>query len=230
MLDQRSLDRQNNRSTNDEHPPVSTRGGILYGVLVWLLLNPGAATGQPTSTLTAMDYVQIQQLVNRLNFALDYCGSGGRAFADLFVDGGRYVIDRGDGKPTVRDTRDALIALAGGPGCESRRTVPSSYILHLAESLVIEATADGARGTSYAIYPASAGRYLNDDTAGQLGFYHDEYSPDDHRLAAALAPSRVEPAGRGRHSLTRLSGLRMAAGSSFCFWFPWPSRERDLSC
>ena len=145
------------------------------GYLVWLLLNPGAATGQPTSTLTAMDYVQIQQLVNRLNFALDYCGSGGRAFADLFVDGGRYVIDRGDGKPTVRDTRDALIALAGGPGCESRRTVPSSYILHLAESLVIEAAADGARGTSYAIYPASAGRYLNDDTAGQLGFYHDEY-------------------------------------------------------
>ena len=153
--------------------------------LVYSLLNPGAASGQPAA-LTAMDYVQIQQLVNRLNFALDYCGNGGRAFADLFVAGGRYVIDRGDGQPMVRDTRDALIALAGGPGCESRRTPPSSYVLHLAESLVIEATADGARGTSYAFYPSNAGKYLNADTAGQLGFYHDEYvrTPNGWRVRA----------------------------------------------
>ncbi len=143
--------------------------------LAWWLLNPGAASGQAPAQLAAMDYIQIQQLVNRLNFALDYCGNGGQTFAELFVAGGRYVIDRGDGQPVVRNTRDALIALAGGPGCESRRTAPSSYILHLAESLVIEATADGARGTSYAFYPSSAGRHLNDETAGQLGFYHDEY-------------------------------------------------------
>ena len=153
--------------------------------VLWLL-NPGTASGQPPATLTAMDYVQIQQLVNRLNFALDYCGNGGRAFADLFVPGGRYVIDRGDGQPIVRDTRDALIALAGGPGCESRRTPPSSYILHLAESLVIEATAGGARGTSYAFYPSNAGKYLNAETAGQLGLYHDEYvrTPNGWRMRA----------------------------------------------
>ena len=96
--------------------------------LAWWLLNPGAASGQAPAQLAAMDYIQIQQLVNRLNFALDYCGNGGRTFAELFVAGGRYVIDRGDGQPIVRDTRDALIALAGGPGCESRRTAPSSYI------------------------------------------------------------------------------------------------------
>jgi hypothetical protein len=170
-----------------------------FGVacLGWWLLNPGAASGQPAA-LTAMDYVQIQQLVNRLNFALDYCGDGGRAFADLFVEGGRYVIDRGDGQPAVRDTRVALIALAGGPGCESRRTPPSSYVLHLAESLVIEPTADGARGTSYAFYPSSAGKYLNADTAGQLGFYHDEYvrtsngwrmSARRHELTPAIGSS-----------------------------------------
>jgi hypothetical protein len=122
-----------------------------------------------------MDYIEIQQLVNKLNFALDYCGNGGRDFADLFAPGGRYIIDRGDGTPIVRDTRDGLIALAGGPSCESRTTPPSAYILHLAESLVIEPTADGARGRSYAIYPASKGKYLDESTAGQLGLYHDEY-------------------------------------------------------
>ena len=143
-----------------------------------------AAVAQEPAALTAMDYIEIQQLVNKLNFALDYCGNGGREFADLFVDGGRFVIDRGDGMPIVRDTRDGLIALAGGPSCESRRTPPSSYILHLAEGLVIEPTPEGARGTSYAIYPANKGRYLDDETVGQLGVYHDEYvrTPDGWRL------------------------------------------------
>jgi hypothetical protein len=55
------------------------RAGILCGVSRLLAENPGAASGQPAATLTAMDYVQIQQPVNRLNFALDYCGNRGRA-------------------------------------------------------------------------------------------------------------------------------------------------------
>ena len=136
------------------------------------------------AALTAMDYIEIQQLVNRLNFALDYCTNGGRDFADLFVDGGQFIIDRGDGEPTVRDTRDALIGLASGPDCEARKTIPSAYILHLAESLVIEPTASGARGMSYAIYPASQGRYFSEDVAGQLGIYYDEYvkTPDGWRF------------------------------------------------
>jgi hypothetical protein len=144
------------------------------------------AVAQQEMKLTAMDYIEIQQLVNKLNFALDYCGNGGQDFADLFVDGGRFVIDRGDGMPTVRDTRDELIALASGPDCGARRRPPSSYILHLAESLVIEPANGGARGKSYAIYPSSAGKYFNEETAGQLGIYHDEYvrTPDGWRFGS----------------------------------------------
>jgi hypothetical protein len=133
------------------------------------------AMAQPATSLTPSDYIEIQQLVNRLNFALDYCGRGGEEFADLFVDGGRFVIDQGDGMPRVIDTREALIGLAGGPSCDSRRTPPSAYILHLAESLVIEPTATGARGKSYAIYPSSQGRRLSDEVDGQLGIYYDDY-------------------------------------------------------
>jgi hypothetical protein len=140
-----------------------------------LLLHAATVTAQPAATLTTSDYIEIQQLVNRLNFALDYCGNGGAEFADLFVDGGRFVIDQGDGMPRVIEGREALIALAGGPTCESRRTPPTAYILHLAESLVIEATATGARGKSYAIYPSSQGRQLSDEVEGQLGIYYDEY-------------------------------------------------------
>lgn len=153
------------------------RAPLALGVLALALLAPAqhGVLAQTPTRLTAMDYIEIQQLVNRLNFALDYCGNGGRDFADLFVQGGRFIIDSGNGTPSVRDTREQLIALASGPDCEARRTPPSAYILHLAESLVIEPTPDGARGTSYAFYPSSAGKFASEDIAGQLGIYHDQY-------------------------------------------------------
>jgi len=147
----------------------------LLAIPVCLIWTELAALAQPATALTPADHIEIQQLVNRLNFALDYCGNGGADFADLFVDGGRFVIDQGDGMPRTIEGREALIALAGGPTCDSRRTPPSAYILHLAESLVIEPTATGARGKSYAIYPSSQGRTLSAEVEGQLGIYYDEY-------------------------------------------------------
>jgi hypothetical protein len=151
---------------------------VMTRLLICLCLSTVVAArvaAQQGTPLTAMDYVEIQQLVNRLNFALDYCTNGGQDFADLFVDGGQFVIDTGDGMPVVRDTREALIQLASGPDCDARRTPPSSYILHLAESLVIVPASGGAHGKSYAIYPSRMGNYFRDDVAGQLGIYHDEY-------------------------------------------------------
>ena len=155
------------------------------GVAVAVLAGaPRAGLAQDAAALTAMDYVEIQQLVNKLNFALDYCTNGGRDFADLFTADGEFVIDEGNGSPRVMNTREDLVRLAGGPDCESRRTPPSAYILHLAESLVIEPAGDGARGKSYAIYPSSKGKRFSDDVAGQLGIYHDEYvrTPDGWRF------------------------------------------------
>jgi hypothetical protein len=148
---------------------------LLATAMALALALPRAVLPQAQATLSTMDYIDIQQLVNRLNFALDYCTNGGQDFADLFVEGGRFVIDAGDGMPSVRDTREALIKLASGPDCEARRTAPSSYILHLAESLVITPAEGGATGMSYAIYPSSKGNYFSPDVAGQLGIYHDEY-------------------------------------------------------
>ncbi len=141
---------------------------------------PRPSSAQSATSLTPADYMEIEQLVHRLHFALDYCASGGRDFADLFVPGGQYVIDAGDGKPKVVSTREQLVALAGGPGCEAVRTPPRSYIAHAAENLVIAPIPGGARGVSYAIYPATEGRYLQPDVAGQVGLYFDEYVRTDH--------------------------------------------------
>lgn len=142
------------------------------------------ATAKEPAKLTAIDYIEIQQLVNKLSFALDYCTNGGQDFADLFVKDGQFIIDEGNGKPRVFGTREQLIGVAGGPDCKANQVPPRSYVLHLSEGLVIEATADGARGKSYAIYPANKGKYLKEDVAGQMGIYRDEYvrTPDGWRF------------------------------------------------
>lgn len=143
-----------------------------------LLLLPlhHVALAKDPARLTAMDYIEIQQLVNKLSFALDYCTNGGQDFADLFIKGGQFVIDEGNGNPRVFSSREQLVAVAGGPDCKANQVPPRSYVLHLSEGLVIEASPEGARGKSYAIYPANKGKYLKEDVAGQMGIYHDEYA------------------------------------------------------
>ena len=56
-------------------------------LMVLLQLQNHAVQAKAPVGLTAMDYIQIQQLVNRLSFALDYCTNGGQDFADLFING-----------------------------------------------------------------------------------------------------------------------------------------------
>jgi len=145
-------------------------------LLVALLATAATAeAGKEPKPLTALDYVQIEQLVHRLSLALDYCTGGGEAFADLFVDGGQFVIDEGGGKTRAFNTHQQLVALAGGPDCTANQSPPRSYLAHLSAGLVIDATAEGARGTSYAIYPPRNGKTFTPETAGQVGLYHDQY-------------------------------------------------------
>ena len=134
-----------------------------------------AGAGKDPKPLTALDYVEIEQLVHRLSLALDYCTRGGEAFADLFVDGGQFIIDEGGGKTRAFNTRQQLVALAGGPDCVANQSPPRAYLAHLSDSLVIDVSADGAIGTSYAIYPPRNGKYFAPETAGQVGLYHDLY-------------------------------------------------------
>lgn len=155
-------------------PPFSFLLRFCCTCLVLLSLSQ-AVQAQQTDTLASEDMFAIQQLVNKFNFALDYCTDRGEDFANLFAENGEYIIDMGDGAPAVRSTREELISLASGPDCGARKTPPSSYILHYSASLVITPTGQGARGLSYAIYPASKGQYFSDDVAGQVGIYHDVY-------------------------------------------------------
>ena len=99
----------------------------------------GAGTAATrVTTLTAMDHVQIRQLVARYAWTLDSGTDNGYAYADLFTPDGESV------RPDARG-REQLAALArGGPR-------GPAYRHHYAMNHVIEVSADGVTGRQYVI-------------------------------------------------------------------------------
>jgi hypothetical protein len=103
--------------------------------------------------LTAMDYIQIRQLVNRYGFALDTGSRDGYDYADLFAPDGVF-----DSRSRGRvQGRDQLAALARGD-----RKGPL-HVNHYIMNHVIEPTADGAVGRQYLI------NISHDDNIPQVG-------------------------------------------------------------
>jgi hypothetical protein len=78
--------------------------------------------------------------------------------------------------------RERLAEAAGGNGrgCPFTR-MPLSHVI---VNLVIEPTADGAKGKSYLVYPGIDGQFVDDDHTGHDGGYQDAYvkTPDGWRF------------------------------------------------
>jgi hypothetical protein len=91
-------------------------------------------------TLTAADYVEIQQLVARYAYAVDTHADNGNAYADLFAPDGVF-----GGKTTGRD---ALAKLA--LGTQADRGGPS-YTRHYLTNVIVYPTPEGARGNQYLV-------------------------------------------------------------------------------
>ena len=110
----------------------------------------------PDPRLTALDYMEIQQLSARYAFAIDHCSNGGYDYADLYVTDGEFAVaDDWGATPEQRrfraTGRDALaVAAGGGPdGCRDPTTLMGYGISHIIVNHVITPTADGATGKSY---------------------------------------------------------------------------------
>ena len=88
------------------------------------------------AALTAMDYVQIRQLVARYGYALDTGGNNGYDFADLFTPDGEFVDPNAKG-------REQLAALARGSVMGPLNTI------HYGMTVVLEPTAEGVIGRQY---------------------------------------------------------------------------------
>jgi hypothetical protein len=109
---------------------------------------PIAALAQQKPSLTAMDYIEIQQLVAKYARFIDTCSNNGYDYADLFTADGRFVPVI-NGKTTAGiQGRERLAEVSGGGarGCKNVGWIEQG-VRHLYPNHVIEPTADGAKGT-----------------------------------------------------------------------------------
>jgi SnoaL-like domain len=108
----------------------------LATALTGLALVNVLAQSKPAPVLTAMDYVQIRQLVSRYAYALDTGGNNGYDFADLFLPDGEFIDPNAKG-------REQIAALARGTVQGPLNTI------HYGMTLVLEPSPDGAIGRQY---------------------------------------------------------------------------------
>lgn len=124
----------------------------------------------PVMQLTALDYIEIEQLNRKYAWAIDTCSNDGFDYADLYTSDGTFI----DGESGRRwQGRERLAEAAGGNGrgCPFVR-MPLS---HLIVNLVVEPTPEGATGKSYLVYPGKNGEFADEKHQGHDGGYQDVY-------------------------------------------------------
>jgi hypothetical protein len=113
-------------------------------------------------TLTAADYIEIQQLVARYSYAVDTHADNGYAYADLFTPDGVFGKTQG---------REALAELARAT--QKERAGPA-FTRHFLTNVIIYPTPQGARGSQYLMaLDVSEGGKPSSVVHG--GRYDDEY-------------------------------------------------------
>jgi SnoaL-like protein len=142
--------------------------GVLTCIVLCSLAAPAAARAQQnrTPTLSAQDYIDIQQLYARYNHTFDLpADTTGEAWAETFTADGIFKIRGGDEGAVIGHKALAEFAgrFASGPG--------KGTIRHWDQSLMITPTAEGAKGTCYYFSVNPTTRPL---TVSGAGVYYDD--------------------------------------------------------
>jgi hypothetical protein len=98
--------------------------------------------------LTALDYIQIQQLVAKYARSIDTCSNNGYDYADLFTPDGAFIPSI-NGKPSAPiQGRERLAEVSGGGsrGCKNVGWIEQG-VRHIYTNHIITPTAEGATGT-----------------------------------------------------------------------------------
>ena len=113
---------------------------------------PRAAFAQSSSArrpreLTALDYIQIQQLVAKYARAIDTCSNNGYDYADLFTPDGAFIpsFNGEPGEPVRGRERLAEVSGGGSRGCKNVGWIVQG-VRHLYVNHIITPTAEGASG------------------------------------------------------------------------------------
>lgn len=163
---------------------IFVAAAVAIGVVIGRVGDHGRAAAQP-GALTALDYQEITQLINRYAYGIDTCANLGYDYANLFTTDGTFTDRNSDagfaaGGRVLAQGRDALATLVGGGsrGCATK-LVWTDWS-HLMLNHEITPTADGATGRIYLVQlgmngPGSVTRH---------GGYEDVYvrTPEGWRI------------------------------------------------
>jgi len=107
-----------------------------------------APSASAPRALTALDYIEIQQLVAKYARAIDTCSNNGYDYADLFTPDGAFIpsFDGKPGAPIQGRERLAEVSGGGSRGCKNVGWIVQG-VRHLYANHIITATAEGASGT-----------------------------------------------------------------------------------
>ena len=122
------------------------RADLAVALVATALAVTGTSAQGPSgraSTLTALDYLEIEQLVYRYGYALDTGADNGYAYADLYTPDATFTGTNQGPNGRTYQGRDQLAALARG----GRRG--PAFVSHYVTNVVIEPAADGAIGRTY---------------------------------------------------------------------------------
>jgi SnoaL-like domain len=136
----------------------------------------GSTAAVAGGALTALDYQEITQLINRYAYGIDTCGNNGYDYANVFTADGEFIDKNSDagfaaGGRVLAKGRDALAELIGGgsKGCKTK-LVWTDWS-HLMLNPEITATPDGAKGRVYLVQLGMRGP----GSVDRHGGYEDVY-------------------------------------------------------
>jgi hypothetical protein len=116
--------------------------------LAAMLALPVASQAQKPTELTALDYIQIQQLVAKYARAIDTCSNNGYDYADLYTPDGIFLPEVNGKHITGIQGREKLAEVSGGgsKGCKNVGWIQQG-VHHIYVNHIITPTSEGATGT-----------------------------------------------------------------------------------
>jgi hypothetical protein len=151
--------------------PTRTFAATLAAILLAAL--PALGFAQKTMELTALDYIEIQQLVARYARAIDTCSNNGYDYADLFTADGIFLpMVNGRAIPGIQG-REKLAEVSGGGshGCKDVGWIKQG-VRHLYVNHIITPSAEGATGTVDMLMIGLGG---DPNKIQHDGYYEDTY-------------------------------------------------------
>jgi hypothetical protein len=156
--------------------------------------DPAAKPSAAPMELTALDYIQIQQLVAKYAEYIDTCSNNGYDYADLFTADGYFAPFQNGQIGRKAQGREALARVSGGGpnGCTGagwiRQGVKHIYVNH-----IINPTPEGASGQVNMLMIGLGGdknKIIHDGT------YYDTYekTPQGWRFKSRVHHANFDPA------------------------------------